>query len=71
MTDVPDVSRSMRLDFQMQLGSGDDSTHRCGLIGSCSFIRPILSLEKHLGLTDSPHFPLSASYITLPAYGNS
>ena len=35
------------------------------------FIRPILNLGKHLGLTSSPHFPLSAGYITLPAYGKS
>ena len=35
------------------------------------FSRPLLSLEKHLGLTNSPHFPLSMSYITLPAYGKS
>lgn len=35
------------------------------------FIRPLLSLEKHLGLTNSPHFPLSTGYITLPAYGKS
>jgi len=35
------------------------------------FIRPILSLEEHLGVTNSPHSPLSASYITLPAYDKS
>ena len=35
------------------------------------FIRPVLSLEKHLGLTSSPHFPLSASCITLLAYSKS
>jgi ABC-type antimicrobial peptide transport system ATPase subunit len=35
------------------------------------FIRPLLSLEKHLGVTNSPHFPLLTGYITLPAYGKS
>jgi len=35
------------------------------------FIRPILSLEKPVGVTNSPHSPLSASYITLSAYDKS
>ncbi|MDE9482435.1 hypothetical protein KKJ06_12930 [Xenorhabdus bovienii] len=35
------------------------------------FILPIFSLEKHFGLTSSPHFPLSAGYITPSAYDGS
>jgi hypothetical protein len=35
------------------------------------FIRPILSLEKPVGVTNSPHFPLSAGYITLSTYDKS
>jgi hypothetical protein len=35
------------------------------------FIRPRLSLEKPVGLTSLPHFPLSAGYITSSAYDES
>ena len=54
-----------------RVGGGDLSTHRHGFNRFVFLNLPTLSLENHLGVTTSPQFPLSASYITPPVCSGS